>query len=128
MAGRRVSRFLGTVRCMYAKGLFVWAALVALTVASIAAGQDAAPTVETSPRKFALLIGASAYPLLRDDAQLLGPGNDVALTASLLKERFGYTNDDVATLVFANEPAKQPTYENIVREFASLIERPADPA
>jgi hypothetical protein len=114
---------------MYAKGLFVWAALVALTVSSTGMGQDAAPSsdaapiVETAPRKFALLVGASAYPQLPDDAQLLGPGNDVALTASLLKERFGYTDDDVTALVFANEPAKQPTYDNIAREFVALIAR-----
>jgi hypothetical protein len=114
---------------MYANGLFAWAVLVALTIAPIGRGQDAAPisdaapTLKTSPQKFALLIGASAYPQLPDDAQLLGPGNDVALTASLLRERFGYTDDDVTTLVFANEPAKQPTHENIVREFAALIAR-----
>jgi hypothetical protein len=121
IARRRASRFLGTIRRMYAKGLFAWAALVALTGASMGWGQNAAPAELPPPRKFALLIGASAYPNLRDDAQLLGPGNDVTLTASLLKERFGYTDDDVVTLVSANEPGRQPTYEGIAREFAALI-------
>lgn len=73
--------------------------------------------------KYALLIGCTAYPALAENYQLKGPGNDVALTAELLRERFGYTDGEIVTLVYANEESLQPTNANIFREFAALIDR-----
>lgn len=81
----------------------------------------------TPPRgnRHALLVGCTVYPALPDSKQLRGPSNDVELTAKLLEKRFGFTPDEIVTLVHENDAAMRPTRANIAREFAALINRVA---
>jgi hypothetical protein len=76
-------------------------------------------------KRHALLVGCTVYPGLPEKHQLRGPSNDVALTTKLLKERFGFTDDEIVTLVHENAEAMRPTRDNVAREFAALVERVA---
>ncbi|HYO25351.1 MAG TPA: caspase family protein [Lacipirellulaceae bacterium] len=99
--------------------------LSALACLALAPSGDLRAADEAAPpgRKHALLIGCTVYPELPPRRQLQGPANDVALTSELLRERFGFVDAEVVTLLHANPEARRPTYDNIVREFAELIER-----
>ncbi len=96
--------------------------LCAITAAA-ALGQD---TSTTAGRRHALLVGCTVYPALTSKYQLSGPGNDVALTSQLLREHYSYVDDEIVALVYENDAALQPTYDNIFREFAALIDRAAE--
>ncbi len=77
--------------------------------------------LSASGRKHALLIGCTAYPELGRRYQLRGPSNDVALTRELLRDRFGYDDAEIVTLLHGNEPSRRPTHDNIVAAFEALI-------
>jgi hypothetical protein len=126
---------------MFTSSMSKWLwALSASLVSAASVAQVAAPTAnqptaagrsrqtgsdDPAVRKHALLIGASVYPALSEAEQLQGPSNDVALTATLLRERFGFADADIVTLVHENDAAMQPTYGNISREFDELAARAA---
>jgi hypothetical protein len=99
--------------------------LCAITAAA-ALGQDAQDESAAAGRRHALLIGCTVYPELTAKYQLYGPGNDVTLTTQLLREKFGYADEEIVTLIHDNDAALQPTYDNIFREFAALIDRVAE--
>lgn len=72
-------------------------------------------------RRLALLIGCSRYPALPANLQLQGPGNDVAITAELLRsERFGIDPRDLIALVSGAGDINEPTAGNIVAAFEGL--------
>lgn len=58
--------------------------------------------------------------------QLRGPGNDVALMATLLCERFGFPAANVSMLSESAGPDRLPTRSNIAHEMQHLAERVAD--
>jgi hypothetical protein len=97
--------------------------LFALAVSLTVAVRTARTEPPRPPQNLALLIGCSAYPELSSGRQLLGPGNDVALTADLLRQHFGFAEAQIVTLVHDNDASRRPTYANIVREFKTLISR-----
>ncbi|MEX2307890.1 MAG: caspase family protein [Pirellulales bacterium] len=68
-----------------------------------------------------MLIGCTEYTHLTKRYQLSGPANDVRLTAELLNERFGFSDEQIVSLTHENSPELQPTRENIVREFDNLV-------
>lgn len=94
--------------CQVIAGFAVWL---------VAVGQAAPET----PRRFALLVGATRYPNLPDSFQLEGPANDVTLMWWTLTDRFGVPSDNIAVLSEAlDDDAQRPTRANIEREFAHL--------
>jgi hypothetical protein len=101
------------------------ALVVSAAFASATFAQDAAAPTS---RRHALLIGCTAYPNLSESLQLTGPANDVALTTTLLKERFGFADAEIVTLLHEHEPQRRPTAGAIAREFGRLAEaaRPGD--
>ena len=109
---------------MSADSRFKLAVIVAMSVsscASMATAQQSAPPPEEGKRH-ALLIGCTAYPELEEKYQLQGPANDVALTTTLLKEKFKFTKGEIVTLLHDREESMRPTHDNIFREFAKLID------
>jgi hypothetical protein len=101
--------------------------VVGLAAAGFAQDAGVSPTAEAGAveRHYALLIGCTVYPNLPPESQLEGPANDVALTASMLKEKFKYTDDEIVALVHDAPEDRRPTAANIEREFAALAERAA---
>ena len=91
--------------------------------AAMAAQPAATPAAPPIANRHALLIGCTAYPELGPRYQLRGPGNDVALTHELLRDRFGFPDAQIVALVHDNDASLRPTYDNVVREFEALIGR-----
>eukprot|EP01023_Acetabularia_acetabulum_P032002 TRINITY_DN29943_c0_g1_i5.p1 TRINITY_DN29943_c0_g1~~TRINITY_DN29943_c0_g1_i5.p1 ORF type:complete len:283 (-),score=43.41 TRINITY_DN29943_c0_g1_i5:539-1366(-) len=72
----------------------------------------------TGHKKRALLVGCN-YPGTK--AQLSGCHNDVRQQKALLKDIYGFTDDDITVLIDGTAAAsKQPTRKNIMRELRSL--------
>lgn len=80
-----------------------------------------APAPE-SRKRFALLVGCTAYPNLDPALSLSGPSNDVELTAKLLTETFGYEETEIIKLIQDNEDDMKPYLANIRREFDWLVQ------
>ena len=88
------------------------------------------------PQKFALLVGCTEYPYLREQhskeeyeqfIKLLGPANDVVLFRTLLQERFDFAARDMVTLAGwdEDEPSSRPTRANIEKAFGNLSSKAA---
>ena len=79
---------------------------------------------ETAPHRYALLVGCTQYPYCKRIRELNGPRNDVPLMARVLTERFGFEDKNIVRLVgWPDEPAKQPTHDNIVSAFEDLVRK-----
>ena len=61
---------------------------------------------ETESPRFALLIGVEKYANLSPGEQLNGCANDVAAMQSLLKQRFGFADEQIRTLVNSRATGK----------------------
>jgi hypothetical protein len=99
---------------------FLSAICLSVVVAGVGLAKDA------PPGKHALLVGCTAYPNLAAKYQLKGPTNDVVMTTALLKERFGFLDDQIVTLTHESADGMRPTRANIVREFDALVGRVGD--
>lgn len=79
---------------------------------------------EVAPHRYALLVGCTKYPYCKRIRELNGPRNDVPLMARVLTERFGFEDKNIVRLVgWPDEPAKQPTHDNIVAAFEDLVRK-----
>ncbi len=88
-------------------------------------GEEAPP-----PRSFALLVGVSEYPHLRElhgeeiyqrRIKLNGPENDVSLMTSTLVECLGFDPESIEALAgWPEDPARRPTRDNIVAALQRL--------
>jgi hypothetical protein len=89
-------------------------ALAGLALAAAAVAADAPPGR-------ALLVGCSRYPALAGRYQLSGPENDVRLLATLLKDRFEFSDGNITTLTgWPEDPARRPTRANVLGGLAKL--------
>src|SRR5262245_44713897 len=73
--------------------------------------------------RHALLVAVTEYEHLAKNYWLEGPGNDVELMQKLLKEKYGFTDRDIALLSDAEgkkDPSRLPTKGHIKREFDRL--------
>src|SRR5262245_26951848 len=85
------------------------------------------PRGKDAGKKYALLVGCTVYPYAKKLRELYGPENDVKLLARLLSERFGFAEADIHRLAgWPDDPARRPTYANIVAGFKDLV-RKAEP-
>jgi len=75
------------------------------------------PTTAISAGKHALLIGIQDYSGTPFHS-LKGPVNDIHLTQGMLRQRFGFSNDNLITLLDA-----QATHTRIEQAFQALIQR-----
>lgn len=89
-----------------------------LCAAVVALGASGPCWAGESRARLALLVGVSEYPGLGASEQLDGCENDVAAMRTLLTERFGFSAQDIVTLVNA-----QATGDRIRQEWALLIAR-----
>ena len=71
-----------------------------------------------SARKWALLVGINEYPNLSSFAQLEGCVNDVRLMAALLRDRFGFPDENVTVLTDA-----EATRDGILAALDGLADR-----
>ena len=86
-------------------------------------GKEGAATPKSGAkpgRKLALLVGVTKYDILGDRFQLKGPANDVVLMRQVLKERFGFADNDIVTLAEAAGATGRPTRANIKSQFDRL--------
>lgn len=82
------------------------------------------PATPVRANQWALLVGVTRYDHLDPIFHLRGPGNDVRLMQHLLRERYGFPNEQMATLTEDEGLAeRRPTRANIEREFRRLSER-----
>jgi hypothetical protein len=84
--------------------------------------KDSGPAPKPGPksgRRLALVVGVTKYDNLKGK-NLIGPGNDVVLMRKVLKERFGFADNEIVTLAEGNAAAGRPTRANIKREFDRL--------
>lgn len=84
---------------------------LALTLAGATSASFAG---DVARQQRALLIGINSYPWFQD---LDGPTNDVARIKELLKEKFGFEESGITTLLDA-----QATREGILRELKQVVE------
>ncbi len=83
-------------------------------------GEGPSPPAGSASRH-ALLVGCTRYPNLEGTfAHLQGPGNDVVLMRQVLKDRFGFKDENIVTLAEAAGADKKPTRAHIKREFDRL--------
>ena len=113
--------------------VMIWAGAPVLLLTIIGVVFSTAPTPSTEPVPETtpveseqtssvtrvLLIGVTEYPNLKS-ASLSGPGNDVELVASLLKQRFKVPDKHITTLVDGDDDDRLPTFKNIEREFEAI--------
>ncbi|WP_437191976.1 caspase family protein [Planctomicrobium sp. SH527] len=82
-----------------------------------------AGTTNPPQHRIALLIGSTTYPECDAIRPLYGPNNDLPLFRNMLKEKFGFQDNDITTLVGWPEVTEQrPTRSNIVNAFSKLID------
>lgn len=85
-------------------------------------GRAASAADASKTENYALLVGCTRYR--RSIDELWGPANDVPLLAELLREHFGFAQEDITQLVgWPEAPEKRPTHENIVGAFNDLVEK-----
>lgn len=83
-------------------------------------GAETPPMTVGSRR--ALLVGCTSYPACQSIRSLKGPANDLPLFKAMLKEQFGFQEDDITTLLgWESDTSTRPTRANIVRGFERLI-------
>jgi len=78
---------------------------------------------EPAVSRRALLIGVTAYPNVGKEYQLQGGETDVSVMARVLRERFGFKDDDITILSEGHgsrDETKLPTRANIEAAFARL--------
>lgn len=78
-----------------------------------------APVFAHASKKYALLVGVSAYPSLPEHFQLKGPPNDVALMQTILKQ-YGFDDGNVRVLADGMKGAMVPTRQAILSELTRL--------
>ena len=67
-----------------------------------------------TPEKRALLVGINKYPKLEPRYELKGCQNDVALVSQVIKEKFGFADENVTTLL--NEEASRDNIRNAMQQ------------
>jgi hypothetical protein len=73
------------------------------------------------PARRALLVGCTQYPNSGSLTELYGPANDARLFAEVLKERFGFQDNEITILAaWPDETAARPTRVNILQAFERL--------
>lgn len=98
-------------------------AIVLGMVPAIAAIVPLEAEPQSGTRKFALLVGCTAYEHLPKHRQLAGPANDVVAFRRILRERFGFADGDIVTLSELDGKTNstlRPTRANIMRELERL--------
>jgi len=84
------------------------------------------PVTDKTPRKLALLVGIGRYASGPDHASkvpdLPGPDHDMKLVQALLRDSFGFAEDDIVTLQH-----KRATHRNIVDVFHRHLIQKAGP-
>ena len=95
-------------------------AATVLFLASVLSAAGQTPTTAT-PARYALLVGVSRYPRLKDK-NLTGPPNDVALMRRVLEsEPFKMNSSNIVTLAgWPQEAEQRPTRANIEKAFQRL--------
>jgi hypothetical protein len=74
-----------------------------------------------SGRRYALLVGCSAYPSLPDSLQLTSAPNDIELLRTLLTRTYRFSDKDIQVLSEqSGGPDLRPTRANIQRAFVEL--------
>ncbi len=108
---------------MRTPALVCWFALLAAS----ALAQSAPPKAV----RRALLVGCTEYPALKPlyssgeyerSIRLEGPANDVELFASTLRARLGFAKSDITVLARSPGAVAAPTYANIEKQLAALVE------
>lgn len=81
------------------------------------------PILSEEENYYALLIGVSNYPSLKEEKQLKAPENDVRLLKTVLT-KYSFAENNITTLSTANKDAlKQPTRRVILAELEKLVEK-----
>ena len=95
-------------------------AATVLFLASVLSAAGQTPTT-AAPARYALLVGVSEYPHLKDK-NLTGPPNDVALMRRVLEsEPFKMNSSNIVTLAgWPQEAGQRPTRANIEKAFQRL--------
>ncbi len=89
--------------------------------ADTSSARNASSPENADIKKYALLVGCTEYPTVHAPT-LKGPANDVPLWSKLLREKFGFTSENITTFVGWPDDAKaRPTCANITAGFQDLI-------
>ncbi|WP_437203438.1 caspase family protein [Planctomicrobium sp. SH664] len=77
---------------------------------------------EAPHQKQALLVGCTEYEQSDAIRRLYGPANDIPMFRNMLKERFGFQDAEIRTLLgWPTNEAERPTRENIVKALDELV-------
>lgn len=100
-----------------------WRRSLGLSIGCLSLAITLAMAHPAAAARHALLVGCTAYAGHSGVNPLYGPKNDVALFARLLKERFGFAEENITTLVSGGELSRPPTHDNIAAAFTELANR-----